>query len=757
MMKHQQSNQESIQTCHRCQTILTDQLVDGLCPHCLMGKMFDPYSMDDNGEVHHREPMSIDEVAQKLTSYEILSYLGRGGMGMVYKARQKTLDRIVAIKLLANEKQGEQGFSARFAKEAKMLAQMSHANIVTIHDFGEIDHLCYLVMEFVDGVNLRDLLREGKLAPELALSIISPLCDALEYAHEKGIIHRDIKPENLLLDKFGRVKIADFGIASLAGRSKERSGTPPYMAPELESGVVDRRSDIYALGVVFYELLTGERPENGVLQSSRAQHMDEKMHELVTRAMKNEPDDRYQTALEFKKHLETMMQSSSALNVRANEFAEKTSTATPPPKCRRFSRFQQATLLLFVSLVTAMVIFVVRQYRELTTKVLSADEISVAIQHTSESHAEFGPVKELIVPRLAEGKPCLLDLNSGELQSPPNDLVNQLISNNVKIEELPRNGLAWLQEHPVHVMLDYRQKSMSLLANVIAFQYSDNDKKMQFDTWPAEHLKNVITKAILSPKEYRDVFTATLPLPTQDTLAFVTNTGAAGVLEVLGPVSNDRVKIRYKMLQPWTAQIPKGSAWLKLWSVPVPEPFVEITPPSSGNSRSWRMTASANQSGYILATVSEFDGREYAAPEVLPNRKTSRLIRTPDHYHSEDISFVFDGTHLPDAKVEGGLRYATKNCIFLAFGQKINVGDLDYSGAGGLSFGAGAEKSPILLSSYVRRRFRFISYERDPAKALMLEFELRSVSKAEAEKLARESQIELPNDQVSNWSATLRK
>ena len=125
----------------------------------------------------------------------------------VYKARQKTLDRVVALKLLAGEWQGAEGFAERFEKEAKTLAQMSHSNIVTIHDFGETGGHYYIVMEYVDGVNLRDLLRDGKMEPEQALSIVPPICEALEYAHEKGVVHRDIKPENLLLDREGRIKI----------------------------------------------------------------------------------------------------------------------------------------------------------------------------------------------------------------------------------------------------------------------------------------------------------------------------------------------------------------------------------------------------------------------------------------------------------------------------------------------------------------------------------------------------------------------
>ena len=243
--------------------------------------------------------VSPEEIAARLPQYEILEFLGRGGMGVVYKAGQTALDREVAIKVLAGEWQDDADFAARFEREAKTLAQMSHPNIVTIHDFGDAEGLYYIVMEFVDGVNLRDLLSDGKMEPEQALAIVPSICEALEYAHSKGVVHRDIKPENLLLDRDGRVKIADFGIASLAGTTKEVSGTPSYMAPEQANGSVDRRTDIYALGIVLYEMLTGERPEKDVVPPSSKVEVDVRIDEIVLRALEKKPERRYQTAREF--------------------------------------------------------------------------------------------------------------------------------------------------------------------------------------------------------------------------------------------------------------------------------------------------------------------------------------------------------------------------------------------------------------------------------------------------------------------------
>ena len=293
-------------TCQECGSEMSSQTAGGMCPRCLMAMNLDSQTMPQGEEATPMPPLSPEELAQHFPQFEILECLGRGGMGVVYKARQKALERTVALKLLAGEWQGDTGFAERFEKEAKTLAQMSHPNIVTIHDFGEAGGHYFIVMEFVDGVNLRDLLRDGKMEPEQALAIVPPICEALEFAHEKGVVHRDIKPENLLLDRDGRVKIADFGIASLVGTQGEKAGTPAYMAPEQSGTHVDKRADIYALGVVLYEMLTGEQPAEDLVSPSRKVEVDVRIDEMVLRALESEPEKRYQTAGEFRTVVETI-------------------------------------------------------------------------------------------------------------------------------------------------------------------------------------------------------------------------------------------------------------------------------------------------------------------------------------------------------------------------------------------------------------------------------------------------------------------
>jgi len=277
-----------------------------------------------------KPPPSLEEIARHFPQFEILECLGRGGMGVVYKARQPKLNRVVALKILAPEKVAEPKFAERFEREAQALARLNHPNIVTVYDFGETDGLYYLTMEFVDGVSLRHLLQTRRLAPQEALIIVPKICEALQFAHDHGVVHRDIKPENVLLDKSGRVKIADFGIAKIVGVTPLDStdaenlaakpgqgtltqdqvlGTPHYMAPEQveKPQSVDHRADIYSLGVVFYEMLTGELPL-GKFQppSSRKVEVDVRLDDVVLRALEKDPQRRYQQVSQVKTAVDTI-------------------------------------------------------------------------------------------------------------------------------------------------------------------------------------------------------------------------------------------------------------------------------------------------------------------------------------------------------------------------------------------------------------------------------------------------------------------
>lgn len=334
---------ESLPICPQCGAALKANAPAGLCPTCLMALNLKTETVFTDDPPAAQPPLPPEQLAPHFPQLEILECLGRGGMGVVYKARQKTLNRLVALKLLAPERVRDTKFAERFTREAQALAALNHPNIVTIHDFGRAGGFYFLLMEFVDGVNLRQLLRARKLTPEEALAIVPPLCDALQFAHDRGIIHRDIKPENLLLDKDGRVKVADFGIAKMLGAvngggtagesaapenlTQSTVGTPGYSAPEQKTDPqrVDNRADIYSLGVVFYEMLTGELPGKRIEPPSRKVQIDVRLDEVVLRALEKKPELRYQRASEVKTCVETIVATSSGSSRREETQTEKQS------------------------------------------------------------------------------------------------------------------------------------------------------------------------------------------------------------------------------------------------------------------------------------------------------------------------------------------------------------------------------------------------------------------------------------------------
>lgn len=207
-------------------------------------------------------------MGRKLGNYEVLDEIGRGGMAVVYKARQRSLDRIVAIKELDIKRAGADPRAGdRFKLEARAAASLHHPSIITVHDFWERGNKAYIAMEFVDGLELKEVLdRTGALDPALATLIALQICRALKYAHERGIIHRDVKPGNIMLSRTGDVKLADFGIVFVSGTTDLTTtgaiiGTPSYMSPEqIRDEEPGPASDVFSLGVVLYEVVTGTRP-----------------------------------------------------------------------------------------------------------------------------------------------------------------------------------------------------------------------------------------------------------------------------------------------------------------------------------------------------------------------------------------------------------------------------------------------------------------------------------------------------------------
>lgn len=309
--------------CPQCHRPLKADAPAGLCPACLLGlvRSATPDANAPTLPMSERLPEpalpSLEKLATLFPQFRSLEWIGQGGMGAVYKAYQPNLDRYVAIKILSPRFANDPSFAERFTREARTLARLTHQNIINVFDFGQQGSVYYLIMEYVDGVNLREAMRAGTLSAEQALAIVPQVCEALQFAHDEGIIHRDIKPENILLDRRGRVKIADFGLAKLVDGASENQwtltgsrqvlGTLNYMAPEQieQPNRVDHRADIYSLGVVLYELLTGELPLGRFPLPSEKGNTPADLDQVVLRTLEKEPDRRYQRASEVRTAVES--------------------------------------------------------------------------------------------------------------------------------------------------------------------------------------------------------------------------------------------------------------------------------------------------------------------------------------------------------------------------------------------------------------------------------------------------------------------
>jgi len=252
--------------------------------------------------------------------YEIVEHLARGGMAEVYVAHDQLLDRRVALKVLFPEFAADRSFVERFRREARSAAALNHPNIVSVYDTGEENGTYYIVMEYVEGRTLRDIIRsEGPLLPQRAADIGADIAGALAFAHRHGVVHRDVKPGNVLIDRAGRVKVTDFGIARAGGDVQENltqtgavMGTATYFSPEqAQGGAIDPRSDVYSLGVVLYEMATGRPPFSGDSPVAIAyQHVRETppppssvnadvppdLEACVLKCMAKNPANRYATA-----------------------------------------------------------------------------------------------------------------------------------------------------------------------------------------------------------------------------------------------------------------------------------------------------------------------------------------------------------------------------------------------------------------------------------------------------------------------------
>lgn len=566
-------------------------------------------------------PPSIEELAPLFPQFEILTLIGQGGMGAVYQVRQKDLDRIVALKILPPAIGETAGFSDRFAREAKALARLNHPGIVTIHEFGQREDFYFILMEFVDGVNLAQLMRTGRIAPREALAIVPQICDALQYAHDQGIVHRDIKPENLLLGRLGRVKVADFGIAKIVGptssfvvapsgglESEDRLkaeqpafteagkiiGTPQYMAPEQidHPCEVDHRADIYSLGVVFYQMLTGELPGKDLHSPSRKVQIDVRLDEVVLRALEENPDLRFQNATLFKTQVETIaggvgnrpLESGVLGNESLGGILDEAggTRALPIWQTRKGVVFAATGLAAVIGALTAISIFRVTpvRYDKVGAELSSAERRIDASNQMLSWHAALrkmeqpdrnyglGPIIERVLPVPARQVPFLLDFENGNLQTANDELADWLSSGEGRFAETlsttdwptksntTHNWFEWLKSSRINAVASGRNPHSIRLFATLAFPITG-----EFDAIDKHQIIKAVREGIAQPdagKILSDSFGSceliSLPAPSSASYAFIIpqswfGSAILGLFQVLGPTENaDGVKIRYRLV-----------------------------------------------------------------------------------------------------------------------------------------------------------------------------------------------------------------
>lgn len=299
--------------CRTCGGDLKKSAAGFFCARCLYGT-----AMEELAGKSEAATPDWREMAGFLPQYEFVREIGRGGMGTVYEALDPENGGRLAVKVLAPSCAMNPELVERFRREAEVMETLRHERIVSVKHWGERGGLLHLVMEFVPGGDVAGLLRKnGKLELEAAVELIGQACEGLEFSHSQGILHRDIKPGNLLLDDEGRLKLGDFGLAKVVDEASTMGltmtnaamGTPRYMAPEQMSGAetVDERTDVYALGVVFYEMLTGRLPGGNFALPSELVKVGGRVDEVVLKALSESADDRYSSVAEFHKALQGLV------------------------------------------------------------------------------------------------------------------------------------------------------------------------------------------------------------------------------------------------------------------------------------------------------------------------------------------------------------------------------------------------------------------------------------------------------------------
>lgn len=318
---------------------------------------------------------SLEELGKLLPAYEFHSFIAQGGMGAVYHARQRSLERDVAVKILPRELGSDPDFHRSFETEARAMARLNHPNLIGVYDYGDVDGMPYIVMEFVPGSSLHDSAYGQSIDPEQAAAIVKGICDGLGHAHEHGIAHRDIKPANILLTPRAEAKVGDFGLAHPAGSDGPGlvMGTPGYTAPEVFSdpNSAGPLADQYSVGMIFHQLLTGIDPAGSQGPPTQASgHL--RLDPIWRRATQPDPSQRYRDVGEMAADLGSWLDARR----RGGLVSPPASTPTPPaaaPPLKSARSGGGATTLLVIGVLLALIGFFAFQHLSKPAKSTTPD------------------------------------------------------------------------------------------------------------------------------------------------------------------------------------------------------------------------------------------------------------------------------------------------------------------------------------------------------------------------------------------------
>jgi serine/threonine protein kinase len=323
--------------------------------------------MSESSQIVFQAP-EIDRLAPLFPAYQIECLIATGGMGAVYRAVQKSLDRTVAIKILPREFSQDPVFCAGFEAEAKSMARLNHPNLIGVYDFGEVDGMLFIIMEFVPGQSLFHYAHGHAVDSNEAIRLITGISQGLAHAHENGIIHRDIKPSNILLDHNGEPKIGDFGLAHPIGTGHQEGteiyGTPDYTAPEVLSSpkAVNHRADIFSVGVMLHELLTGVLPSNDSRPASVIVRCDPRFDAIIRHATEPIPELRYANVHEMIADISSIMQPRGFSAVPTQVMRPRSPSAVLPGSAKKPEGSSMFSRLLFLLLILALGFIAYKRY-----------------------------------------------------------------------------------------------------------------------------------------------------------------------------------------------------------------------------------------------------------------------------------------------------------------------------------------------------------------------------------------------------------